>query len=331
MLKFDEEQKLQSVRGALSLRGEIETFVDAAWDEGIRRLYWLGIGGTWASAKQVTCHMKERTALETFALNAAEYAVVGDRRIGEGTLVVFSSVSGTTSEVVAAVEKVKQAGAMVLGFVDDADAPLARLADHCISYPGNEQLKFFMTADCFLYRAGELPEYEEMYARFERFLPEALVSVEKAADPFAAAFAVAHKDDPLHYFVGAGTLWGAAYSYAMCFWEEMHWMRSKSIHAAELFHGTLEVIGEDTPVTLFIGEDTQRPLGERAARFLSKVNRNHTVIDTKDYELPGIEPVFRGAVSHLVMRAVTGRIDVHLEALSGHDMSLRRYYRKMDY
>lgn len=331
MLKFDEAQKIQSIRGALALRAEIESIVDAALERGVRNLCWLGIGGTWASAQQAVCHMKERTGMETFAINAAEYAVVGDLRIGRGSFVVFSSVSGTTTEVVAAVERAKQADAMVLGFVDDADALLARLADYCISYPGNEQLKFFMTADRFLDRAGELPEYAEMYARFERFLPEALVSVEKAADPFAAAFAAAHKDDPLHYFVGAGTLWGATYSYAMCFWEEMHWLRSKSIHAAELFHGTLEVIGEDTPVTLFIGEDAQRPLGERAARFLAKVNRNYTVIDTRDYELPGIDTAFRGAVSHLVMRAVTGRIDVHLEALTGHDMRLRRYYRKLDY
>ena len=31
------------------------------------------------------------------------------------------------------------------------------------------------------------------------------------------------------------------------------------------------------------------------------------------------------------MHAVTNRIDAHLEALTGHDMRLRRYYRKVDY
>ena len=31
------------------------------------------------------------------------------------------------------------------------------------------------------------------------------------------------------------------------------------------------------------------------------------------------------------MHAVTNRIDAHLEALSGHDMKLRRYYRQMEY
>ena len=117
----------------------------------------------------------------------------------------------------------------------------------------------------------------------------------------------------------------------MCYWEEMHWIRTKSIHSAEFFHGMLEIIEEDTPVTLFIGEDAQRSLGERVARFLPKVCQNYTVIDTQEYALPGIDDAFRPVVCHLVMHAVTNRIDAHLEALSGHDMKLRRYYRKMDY
>ena len=117
----------------------------------------------------------------------------------------------------------------------------------------------------------------------------------------------------------------------MCYWEEQHWLRTKSIHAAEFFHGTLEIIDQDTPVTLFVGEDAQRSIALRAARFLPKICRNYTVIDTRDYALPGIDEGYRGAVCHLVMHAVTNRIDVHLEALTGHDMRLRRYYRKVDY
>ncbi len=275
--------------------------------------------------------MKERSGIEVFAENAAEYCTRGDRRVGKGTFVILSSVSGSTGEVVEAVLKAKEAGAAVLGFIDDAAAPLAGLVDDCITYPGNEQLKFFMAADRFLFREGVMPEYEAMYAQFDRFLPEALAAVEKSADRFGREFAEKHKDDMLHYFIGAGTLYGAVYSYGMCYWEEMHWMRTRSVHAAEFFHGMLEIIDEDTPVTLFIGEDTERALGERAARFLDRVCRNHTVIDTKDYPLDGIDEAYRPAVSHLIMHAVTNRIDAHLEALSGHDMNLRRYYRRLDY
>ena len=72
MLKFDEAQKIQSIRGALALRAEIEAIVDAALERGVRNLCWLGIGGTWASAQQAVCHMNHnktkfsRTLLNTF-------------------------------------------------------------------------------------------------------------------------------------------------------------------------------------------------------------------------------------------------------------------------
>jgi fructoselysine-6-phosphate deglycase len=331
MIRFDYEKQVESVRGALALRNMIEDEVDAVCSSGFRNICWLGIGGTWASCLQAVTHMKERTSHEVFASNAAEYCSTGDRRIGEGTFVIFSSVSGTTSEVTEAVRRAKEAGARVLGFVDKADSPLAKAADCTVTYPANEQLKFFMAADRFLFNEGVMPEYGDMYGQFDRFLPEALAAAEMSADGFGEAFAAAHKDDPLNYFVGAGTLYGAVYSYGMCYWEEMHRMRTRSVHSAEFFHGMLEVVDRDTPVTVFIGEDSQRALGERVVRFLEKVSDNYTVIDTREYELPGIDDRYRPAVCHLVMHAVTNRIDAHLEALSGHDMNIRRYYRKIEY
>ena len=331
MLKFDEQKQIDSVRGALALRTQIERIIDRAWDDGIRNLCWLGIGGTWASCMQACCHMKERSALDIFVVNAAEFCTTGDRRVGSGTLVVISSVTGTTIEIIQAVEKATASGARVFGFIDKPDAVLANAVDDCISYKANEQLKFFMAADRILWHEGVMPEYDDMYNQFDSALPEALAEAEKSADSFGKEFAERHKDDPIHYFVGAGALYGATYSYAMCYWEEMHWIRTKSIHSAEFFHGMLEIVEEDTPVTVFIGEDSQRSLGERVARFLPKICRNYTVIDTQDYDLPGIDAAYRPAVCHLVMHAVTNRIDAHLEAITGHDMQTRRYYRKLDY
>ena len=93
----------------------------------------------------------------------------------------------------------------------------------------------------------------------------------------------------------------------------------------------LEVVEKDTPVTVFVGEDAQRPLAERVARFLPRICANYTIIDTKDYELKGISEKYRGLISHLVMHAVTQRIDAHLEKISCHPMEIRRYYRRLDY
>ena len=268
MLKFDEEKQIASVQGALALRGRIEAIVDDICRAGFKNICWLGIGGTYASCLQAEVHMKERSTLEFFVENAAEYLTTGNRRVGEGTVVVISSVTGSTIEMVDAVKKAQADGARVLGFIDVETTELAKRMDWEIAYPANEQLKFFMVADRLMFRHGEFPEYEEYYAQLDAHLAVDLAEVEKAADAFGLAFAQKHHDDKLHYFVGAGNQYGSTYSYAMCYWEEQHWIRTKSIHSSEFFHGMLEIVDRDTPVTVFVGEDSQRPLSERVVRFL---------------------------------------------------------------
>ncbi|WP_304647840.1 SIS domain-containing protein, partial [uncultured Dubosiella sp.] len=237
MKKFNEQEKVESVQGALALRGQIEEIVDGICEKGYTNIVWLGIGGTWASAQQATVHMKEKSAIETWAENAAEYLTTGNKRIGAGTIVITSSVTGNTIEVVEAVKKAQEAGATVIGFIDAPEADLAKMVDHVISYKQNEQLKFFMVADRFMRNAGEFADYEEMYQEFDQHLAQALVEVEKEAEPFAIEFAKKHWNDDLHYFVGAGNQWGATYSYAMCYWEEQLWIKTKSITSPEFFHG----------------------------------------------------------------------------------------------
>ena len=282
MLKFDEEKQIASVQGALALRGRIEAIVDDICRAGFKNICWLGIGGTYASCLHAEVHMKERSTLEFFVENAAEYLTTGNRRVGEGTVVVISSVTGSTIEMVDAVKKAQADGARVLGFIDVETTELAKRMDWEIAYPANEQLKFFMVADRLMFRHGEFPEYEEYYAQLDAHLAVDLAEVEKAADAFGLAFAQKHHDDKLHYFVGAGNQYGSTYSYAMCYWEEQHWIRTKSIHSSEFFHGMLEIVDRDTPVTVFVGEDSQRPLSERVVRFLPRVCANYTVIDSRD-------------------------------------------------
>ena len=48
-----------------------------------------------------------------------------------------------------------------------------------------------------------------------------------------------------------------------------------------------------SPVTIYIGEDAQRPLSERVANFIPRICENYTIIDSKDYELKGIKMCIR--------------------------------------
>ncbi len=331
MIKFNEQAKIDSVNGALALRPHINEIIDEICKAGYTNICWLGIGGTWASGMQATIHMKEMSAIETWAENAAEYLTTGNKRIGEGTIVVLSSVTGNTKEVVDAVKKCKEAGAKVIAFLDYDKAALLDLVDYSIVYPVNEQLKFFMVADRFMFNNGEFADYEDMYKEFEQHLAAALVEVEKKAEPFAMEYAKKHCDDEIHYFVGAGNQWGATYSYAMCTWEEQLWIKTKSISAPEFFHGMFEIVTKHTPVTVYVGEDAQRPLSERVVKFIPNICENYTIVDTKDYELKGISEKYRRHISHLVLRCINNRVDVHMEIETRHPMDIRRYYRRLDY
>ena len=333
IIKFDEQKQIDSVNGALALRGQIEKIVDEIWDKGFDGIYWVGIGGTWASAMQAEVYMRGKTKLPVYVDNAAHFITTGNPRFTDKSVMILSSVTGSTIEMVQAVEKANKIGARVFGFIDKPEAALAKMCDFCISYPANEQLKFFMVANYLMYRNGEFPEYERYNREMEAHLAQALVDVEKAADDFGKAFAEKHCEDPIHYFVGAGVQWGSTYSSAMCYWEEQHWIRTKSITAEEFFHGMLEIVDKNTAVTVFLGEDEQRPLAERVARFLPRVCGNYTLIDAKDYaeHLEGISPEFRGSISHLVTHAVTQRIDAHMEVINRHPVEIRRYYRQFDY
>ncbi|MEK4298185.1 SIS domain-containing protein [Oceanobacillus sp. FSL W8-0428] len=331
MLKFDEQKQIESVSGAIALKNEIEHIIDEVYDRGFDNIYYLGIGGTYASSMQAVTYINEKSSLPVFVQHAAEYYTTGNKRLTEKSIVILSSVTGSTQEVVKAIKMIKELGSTIIAFVDEPNTPLAEMGDYVISYPGNEQLKFFMAADRFMYRNGEFPDYEAYYKELEEHLAVALVEVEKSADNFGFEFAEKHRHDAMHYFIGAGNQWGAVYSYAMCYWEEQSWLRSKSIHAAEFLHGTLEIVDENTPVTLFIGEDEQRELAERVGNLLPRICGNYTIIDSKDYELPGISDKYRGRLSYFIMHAVTQRIDAHVEKLNCHPLEIRRYYRQFDY
>ena len=139
------------------------------------------------------------------------------------------------------------------------------------------------------------------------------------------------KDKDYHMVIGSGMLWGEAYDYAMCILEEMQWLKTKSVDAAEFFHGTLELVEEDTSLILFCGEDETRPLMDRVINFSQKVTEVINIFDTREAELPFTDPEFRRIVSPMIMYVITERLSCYLEKERNHSLKLRRYYRQMEY
>ena len=79
---FDEKEAIESVQGALALRPQIEAVIDRIWEEGFDGIFFIGIGGTYASAMQVEVYMRGRSSLPIYVENAAELTVRGHLFLG---------------------------------------------------------------------------------------------------------------------------------------------------------------------------------------------------------------------------------------------------------
>ncbi|MDQ6595725.1 SIS domain-containing protein [Bacillus salipaludis] len=337
MLKFDEELFLKLVeKEGLAFKGQIEEIVDSICQKGYSNIFLIGAGGTIAMMYPYEYILKSNSTIDVHAEIAAEFMVMNHRHFSKNSVCIFTSVSGTTQETVAAAEFCKERGATTLALVAEPNTPLTEVVDYCIT-TGSEKHSFdtffmllYMVIFRFMHNKNEFPQYEQ-FIREVSLLPQAILNAVKAFDKKAEEFAIRHKDTDYHMMVGSGNLWGNTYSYAMCILEEMQWIHAKSIHAAEFFHGTLELVLEDTSVILLKGEDETRPLMDRVERFAEKITSQLTVIDTKNFEMPGISEEFRKHFSVSINWAVLSRISVYLERERNHPLELRRYYRKVEY
>ncbi|KAB8186653.1 SIS domain-containing protein [Microbispora catharanthi] len=333
MLGFNEPEFLSQLASAVALRPQIEELVDRLVDGGFDNLYLVGAGGTYAQMWPYERLARQRSTLDVRAVIAAELVAADEKALGERSVAIVTSVSGTTEDVVRAIEFCKSKGAYTVGFTGYPDSPIAQNVDLALltepkTWPFDMQMLLFMGR--LLSRRGEFDGYEKFAAEFDD-IPRILLEVSKQAEPVAEAFADAHKDSDYYFLIGGGNLWGFTYLYSMCILEEMQWLRTTRVHSAEFFHGSLELLEENTSVLVFQGEDEARALTDRAEAFAKRISKDVTVFDTKDYPLDGISPEFRGLLAPLVLDTVMSRVSKHLERVRDHSLDLRRYYRVMDY
>lgn len=333
MLGFKEPEFRSQTASAVGLRPRIEALVDRLVDDGIDNVLLVGAGGTYAQMWPYEFLARQRSTLSVRSVIAAELIEAGDALLGERTLVVVTSVTGTTDDVIRALEYVQRFGAKTVAFTGYPTSPIALNVDHALisepkTWPFDMQL--LLLVGRLLHRRGEFDGYPALADELQK-LPDVLVAAAEQAEPVAVAFAEAHRDTDYYFLIGGGPLWGFTYLYSMCILEEMQWLRTTRVNSAEFFHGSLELLEEDTAVIVFQGEDETRPLTTRAEAFAKRISNDVSVFDTRDYALEGFSPENRAFIAPIVLDTVMGRVSKHLERVRGHSLDLRRYYRVMEY
>jgi fructoselysine-6-phosphate deglycase len=333
MIRFDDDLFLSRLHSAIEQRPAIEAVVDELVDRGIDSGFFVGSGGTYANAWPYVQLLHERSTIRAFAVIAADLVLTGHASLGPRSVVVVTSKSGTTEDVIAALDYVNAQGAHTVAFTNDADSPIASRAHTSIvsadgSWPFDVQHVLFTTR--LLDRRGEFDTYAA-FADELGSLPDALLALAQEQDATARAFAEAHRDTKYHFLSGSGPLWANTYIFSMCVLEEMQWLLTTRVEGAEFFHGSLELLEPDTSVFLLLGEDRTRPIMERVRDFSQRISRDVTVVDTATFALPGLSRDHRALVSPLAMSVVLQRFSSQLGDVRGHSLDLRRYYRVMEY
>jgi fructoselysine-6-phosphate deglycase len=268
---------------------------------------------------------------------SAELVAAGHRALGPTSLVVIPPLSGTTKESIAALDCCKARGATVVALVGHAGSPIAQGADHALVNFAEDDtssesfyLQALLIALAIMKARGECPDHAPILAGLMD-MPRHLLAAKEGFEPRAEALAEMFKMEPYHIITAAGFCWPQAWYYGMCILEEMQWIRTRPVHAADFFHGTLELVEPGVSVIVLKGEDELRPVAERVEKFLPQVTDKITVIDTASFALPGLLPSVRALAGPAILATALERLSAHLEVKRNHPLTTRRYYKRVSY
>ena len=337
MLEFDKKRFVRIQSGAVGIAEDVRALVGRLLSEGVERLFFMGTGGV----QLLTLPAVELAQRQSRFSVSAEYPaqVVLDPPAGlDGkALAIIPSLSGTTKESVQLLSFLRARGVRTLSLTGHRDTPLAREADHNFTNFAEDDtssesfyLQTLLIVLALLSARGEYDRFDATVAELRR-LPELLADAKAGYESTAAELAARIKDDSYHIFTGAGSTWSEAYYFGMCILEEMQWIRTRPVHAADFFHGTLELVEPGVSVFVFKGEDASRPLADRVEAFARRYTDRVRVLDAASVPLPGISPAVRALISPIVLATLLERLSLHLATLRNHPLTTRRYYRRVEY
>jgi fructoselysine 6-phosphate deglycase len=116
--------------------GQIASAIAAAAARGsVSDIYFVACGGSYALMLPNQYVMDcEAAGIAGHALNAAEFKARSPRRLGETSIVILCSHSGTTPETVEAARLARSAGALTIALTNDPGSPLDEAAEHTVYY-----------------------------------------------------------------------------------------------------------------------------------------------------------------------------------------------------
>jgi fructoselysine-6-phosphate deglycase len=337
MLNFDEAKFLENQRGAVECAEQLHAVIGDLVSRGSDNLFFVASGGAAILMWPAALLLANRSTFPARCEHAAELVVAGPRSLTDRSIVVIPSRSGDTPETLDALQFCRDAGATVITLTGTANSPVGAQADVNLTNPVGDDnssesyyIQSIFAALSVMSARGEIDHHDRLMAE-ARGLPEALLEAKRGFEPRANEIAVKLAHAPYHMILGAGGGWAEAMYYGMCILEEMQWLLTRPVNAADFFHGPLELLEPGVNCLLLKGEDAYRPLMERVEAFVHAHTDAVTTIDTADLAAGGLTGELRALMAPALLATVLERVSAHLEVLRDHPLTTRRYYRAMTY
>jgi glucosamine--fructose-6-phosphate aminotransferase (isomerizing) len=186
----------------------------------------------------------------------------------EGALFIAVSQSGKSPDLVQLTTAARDAGAIVVGMLNDTASPLAAACDVALPLCAGEEKSvaatksFLLSCLAFLQLAARWTDDPALHAAVAR-APVALAAA--AANPWSLDhLAAAHN----LYVVGRGVGLSAALEIALKLKETCR-LHAEAFSTAELRHGPIALVDQDFPVIAVVQDDRTRPSVDEALAHLA--------------------------------------------------------------
>lgn len=317
---------------------QIDKALQAVQGHDVQNIFFVACGGSMASLSSGDYFVSRELSVPTATYTSNEFIHRSPKILGDKSLVVLRSHSGTTPETVEAATFAKEKGALTVAITMDLESPLAKAAEYVIHYNYKDgsnaidgELGMYYT---FIFKLIHQLEPSEKLERVVEQLKTIQSLIDENVKKFSAqadVFGKKNKREEIIYTMASGAYYAHAYSFTSCLLMEMLWIHSNAIHSGEYFHGPFEITDDNVPFLVVMGEGASRPLDQRALDFVSKFSDKVEVIDVKEFDYgqtdEDLREYFGALLAGPVMRLYADGLAEH----TGHPLSVRRYMWKMEY
>lgn len=325
-----------------SMVGEVEKFLannqekisnitDKIIENKIQKIYFVGCGSSMAVGSSGKYIFDKYSEMNADTYTGWEFVDNTPKGANEKAAVILISHSGGTEEVVEALKKANELGALTIGIVNEKTGnPLGEGAKLVIDYNAHAMwechlLAVYLLACNYIQKTQPNDEIEKILKDIPK-LPKVLGHHIENFEDKALELAQKAKDWKGFYTIAAGPSLPLAYKEGVITNMEFMWGHGAVIQSGEFRHGPLEITEENIPFLFIVGTDPSRHITERALRFVEKYKGESIVFDYKDFNM-GLHP----DLAPMVMFVPLEWFSFYFALVRDHNPDDRRYYNVVKY